>query len=86
LENTISCISGNHSFHLFPILTVVDVVTELDEGEREEFFRLKKVQGKKKRDLAKREAARAEKIASGYTEPTKPANLLEQGEDDLLFS
>jgi len=36
--------------------TVKYVLSELDEMDREEFFRLKKVQGKKKRDLAARDA------------------------------
>jgi len=33
--------------------TIAYVISELDEGDREEFFRLKKVQDKKKRDKAK---------------------------------
>ena len=57
----------------------------MDEGEREEFYRLKKVQGKKKRDIARRDAERAARIATGNEITTKPNNLLEQGEDDLLF-
>ena len=64
----------------------LDVVTELDEGEREEFYRLKKVQGKKKRDIARRDAERAERLITGNeVATTKSANLLEQAEDDLLF-
>ena len=35
----------------------VDQQGELDELEREEFFRLKKVQAKKKRDAADKDAA-----------------------------
>ena len=74
-------------FPLNLILTHGDVISELDEEEREEFFRLKKVQGKKKRDAAKREAANAERLATGQAKVfAKPNNLLEQPEDDLLFS
>ena len=39
--------------------TIQYIKGELDELEREEFFRLKKVQGKKKRDMDARDAARA---------------------------
>jgi len=46
--------------------TIKYVLSELDEMDREEFFRLKKVQGKKKRDLAARDAAKqAEETEDG---------------------
>eukprot|EP01046_Picozoa_sp_COSAG06_P032388 COSAG06_NODE_3233_length_5642_cov_3.121956_5_plen_194_part_00 len=68
--------------------TVKYILAELDEMDREEFFRLKKVQDKKKRDaeiraaeIAAEEEAMGGAVASG--------DLLEQtaggGDDDLLF-
>jgi len=45
--------------------TVKYILSELDEMDREEFFRLKKVQGKKKRDADKAEAAKIEADADG---------------------
>lgn len=45
--------------------TVKYILSELDEADREEFFRLKKVQGKKKRDADAAEATRKALIAGG---------------------
>lgn len=44
--------------------TISYIKGELDELEREEFFRLKKVQAKKKRDLDAKEAEKAAKLAA----------------------
>jgi V-type H+-transporting ATPase subunit D len=62
---------------------------ELDELEREEFFRLKKVQDKKQRDLDKRKAAAALKMSAtqgmnGNTH-SAPGNMLVTDDQDELF-
>jgi V-type H+-transporting ATPase subunit D len=70
---------------------------ELDELEREEFFRLKKVQGKKQRDMerrreeAAREAAARREIGdtNGRTDQGGSTggagNMLATGDEDELF-
>ena len=50
--------------------TVKYILSELDELEREEFFRLKKVQAKKKKDIEAREAE-AERLAREEAEDLK---------------
>lgn len=70
--------------------TISYIKGELDELEREDFFRLKKVQAKKLRDMEAKEIAEAlAKLAAGTTieatsEPV--TNMLEAPKDeDLLF-
>ncbi|KAL5489808.1 VMA8 [Sanghuangporus weigelae] len=71
--------------------TIKYITSELDEMDREEFFRLKKVQGKKKRDTAKADAERAElqKIADDVqpleTGDTGGADLLASKDEDVIF-
>jgi len=67
--------------------TIKYIISELDEMDREEFFRLKKVQSKKKRDTANREAARLEEPSSimDDSDNTSPANLLSSKDEDVIF-
>ena len=63
----------------------------MDEMDREEFFRLKKVQGKKKRDAAKADAEREEKKKPGIemapveSGDTGGADLLASKDEDVIF-
>jgi len=61
--------------------TITYIKGELDELEREEFFRLKKVQGKKKRDMLAKEAA-AKLKAKPYTAGSGNVNLLQTDDKD----
>jgi V-type H+-transporting ATPase subunit D len=78
----------------------IDINSELDELDREEFYRLKKVSGKKQRDnaaadaeiLAARKKAEAEEAASGVVaeepkaaEPETADILGEQDDNDVIF-
>lgn len=74
----------------------VDINSELDELDREEFYRLKKVSGKKQRDQAaadaelkrKREEQNGtkKKDDSSDEEEEQPADVLGEHEDeDVIF-
>mmetsp|Transcript_32136 Transcript_32136/g.80826 ORF Transcript_32136/g.80826 Transcript_32136/m.80826 type:complete len:266 (-) Transcript_32136:193-990(-) len=81
--------------------TVSYIKGELDELEREEFFRLKKVQAKKKKDMAEKDVLLKAKVALEALGSSNPGNgngngasygddnngnMLEQARDeDLLF-
>jgi len=61
------------------------IISELDELEREEFYRLKKIQDKKRIARKKAEAIKAELIAQGI-DYDSAANILDETDDtDLLF-
>ncbi|KAJ6119717.1 V-type ATPase subunit D [Penicillium sp. IBT 18751x] len=101
-ENTIKC-SYYHSSssNVAPSHPNTDINSELDELDREEFYRLKKVSGKKQRDVAEADAeilaARqkaAEKeaandtlaVAAPSTDETEVPDVLgEQEDNDVIF-
>ncbi|CAO3650705.1 unnamed protein product [Mucor fragilis] len=76
--------------------TIKYIISELDEQDREEFFRLKKVQGKKKERAAVEDAVRAKEAADaeliGHETPTFQAanetgqlDILDHEDEDLIF-
>ena len=91
-DNTIKCESMHKSPDAYNAAdeTSVDINSELDELDREEFYRLKKVANKKARDIAAEdEERRQRKMARGEVdndEDTGPADMLKaEDDDDVIF-
>lgn len=71
--------------------TIAYITSELDEAEREEFFRLKKIQAKKAKIKAEKEAEKEKRLAAAGISATPATSEVDEGliggtaDDDILF-
>lgn len=65
--------------------TIKYINSELDELDREEFYRLKKVSGKKGRDAAEAEKERGSRVKQGDDDVETKDVLGDQDNEDVIF-